>query len=350
MQDKHIFIKIAPQAIIAIILSVLGLWVLYQIRDIIVLFLIIVAIVVTLSPVIRSWEKHIARQWAIALLYAILILVFIAIFSLLLPPVFSQINELLQYLDGQFATNASSGVSVFSQLRQTLSTVLSQDTNNVFGSVFTQFQSSLNVVYSGAVNVISAIVGLGTIFVTSYYLLSEEKRLYGFLSNLIPTHKVQKANEVMQKISDKMGGWLRGQLLLMLIVGVMNGVALAILGVPYALLLGLWAGLTEFLPYVGPILGAIPGAFLAFSVLGMTKGFIAIAIYLVVQQIETHFLVPKIMGKALGLSPLFIIFALLIGGKLLGFIGLIIGVPIAAVLSVIYEEWIAPMGAHHENV
>ena len=136
-----------------------------------------------------------------------------------------------------------------------------------------------------------------------------------------------------------MGSWLRGQLLLMFIVGAVNGIGLAILGVPYAFLLGLWAGLTELFPYVGPVAGAIPGVFIAFTALGPVKALIALIIYIVVQQLESNFLIPKIMGRALGLSPVAVIFALLIGGKLFGFIGLLLAIPVAAVLAVVYEEW-----------
>jgi predicted PurR-regulated permease PerM len=144
---------------------------------------------------------------------------------------------------------------------------------------------------------------------------------------------------IMDHISAKMGNYLRGQLLLMLSIGVVIGIALAILGVPYPLLLGIWAGLMELFPYVGPVLGAVPGVFLAFTTLGMVKGLIALVIYLIVQQLENQFLAPKIMGKALGLSPVVIIFALLIGGKLFGLVGLLIAVPVAGAISVFYQEW-----------
>jgi predicted PurR-regulated permease PerM len=150
---------------------------------------------------------------------------------------------------------------------------------------------------------------------------------------------MKKANDVIDGITHKMGSWLRGQLLLMLVVGVLVAIGMAILGVPYALLLGVWAGITEFFPAIGPILGGLPGVILAFTTLGLVKGIIALVIYIVIQQLENHILVPRIMGKALGLSPVVIILSLLIGGQLLGFIGLIVAIPIAAVVSVIWEVW-----------
>lgn len=336
---RNIRISFSPQVFIGASLTLVGLVALYAIRDIIVLFLVVVAIVVALLPIIKSWERRMPRVWAIVLLYALLILGLVALFSIFLPPVVSQVNDFLGFLDRQFMGGANGAASIFEQLRQTLSTLIRSDGQGLFSQLLTQFQGSLNVVYSGAVNVFNILIAIITVFVTSFYLLVEEKGFYSFLGTFLPDPKLRKTKEVLDKISDKMGSWLRGQLLLMISVGILNGVALALIGVPYALLLGLWSGVMEFLPYVGPILGAIPGVFLAFATMGVTEGLIVIAAYFVVQLLENNFLVPKIMGKALGLSPVVIIFALLIGGKLLGFVGLLIAVPIAAVLSVFFEEW-----------
>ena len=147
-----------------------------------------------------------------------------------------------------------------------------------------------------------------------------------------------KIFEVMNKIGFKMGGWLRSQFILMIIVGVADGIILMILGVPYALTLAVWGGLTEVIPYIGPWLGLIPAFIVAFTISPL-KGLLIFIAYIIIQQLESQFLVPKIMGKAVGLSPVIIILAILIGAKLMGILGVLIAVPAAAAISVIIQEW-----------
>ena len=143
---------------------------------------------------------------------------------------------------------------------------------------------------------------------------------------------------VAKKLATKMGGWLRGQGILMLVIGILDGIVLVVAGVPYALTLAIWGAVTEIIPYIGPPLGAIPAVIIAF-VDSPIKGLIVLIAYIVIQQIEAQFLAPKVLGKAVGLSPIIIIFALLIGAKLGGIIGMLLSVPAAAALSVIIQEW-----------
>jgi predicted PurR-regulated permease PerM len=144
--------------------------------------------------------------------------------------------------------------------------------------------------------------------------------------------------EPTKKIAGKLGAWLRSQLLLMIIVGVFTGIGLVIIGVPYALTLAVWSGLTEGIPIIGPWLGAIAGVSVGLSQSPLT-GFLALIVYLVVQQTESNLLVPKIMSRAVGVNPVVVILAVLIGGKLYGILGIMLGVPFAAVLSVVVEDW-----------
>ena len=322
---------IPPKTIITILVTIFLVGILYQIRDILILFLIVVALVVTFSPIIRSWEKYIPRPLAIFLLYLLLALSVTLVGVLVLPVFFTQLRDFLFHLYETANYYGINSGDIYNQLRNL------QGTQN-FGQLLGQFRGSLGTLYSTTMGFVGGLIALFTVLVTTFYLLLEEKNLQQSITSLIPVNQHKRASNIFDKISDKMGRYLRGQVLLMLIVGVVIGVAMKILGVPYAMLLGIWAGSMELLPYVGPIVGALPGVLLAFT-LGPTYGIIALIIYFLVQQLENQFLVPKIMGHALGLSPVVIIFSLLIGGKLLGFVGLLIAVPITAALGVLYEEW-----------
>lgn len=338
-KPNDVRVTIAPQAIIAILLSIFGVWLVYQLREIVVLLLIILAIAVAFSPIIKAWEKFIPRTVAIALLYVLVVVVVLAAVALLLPPLINQFSDFLTYVQSQLSNGSPASDAYLERFKTNIDLLVHGEGLQAIGDILGQFQGSLGAVLNTTAGFIGGAIAVITVFITSFYLLLEEQNMERFLGSLAPASQRKRIEKIFDKISVKMGGWLRGQLILMGIIGTVNAIGLAIIGVPYPLLLGLWSGLTESLPIVGPILGAAPGVILAFATLGWIKGLIVLALYLVVQQIENHFLVPKIMGKVLGLSPLTIIFSLLIGGKLLGLIGVMIAVPIAAAISVIFEEW-----------
>lgn len=334
-KDIHVHIPLATW--LSTVGVFVGLWLFWLLRDIVILFLIVVAIVIAFSPIVKSWSRVMPRTLAITLLYLSFIGAFGIILALLVPPVVSQLSDFLVYaqsLVSRYGVNEN-----LLHVRDNLNLLLEGRSFEAISSAVQQFSGSVGAVYSTTVGFIGGLVALVTIFVTSFYLLLDEKQFHAFIAQFIPNHRHAQVSNIVDGISTKMGGWLRGQLTLMVIIGIVSGTALAILGVPYALLLGVWAGIMELIPFIGPILGAVPGVFLAFTTLGPVNGAIALLIYLVIQQIENQFLVPKVMGKALGLSPVTIIFSLLIGGKLLGLIGVLIAVPLAAALSVIYQEW-----------
>ncbi|HEY1074264.1 MAG TPA: AI-2E family transporter [Patescibacteria group bacterium] len=337
-KPNDVRITIAPQAIISVGLTLLGLWFLYLVRDILFLFLIVVAVVVTFSPIIRSWERYMPRTLAIVTLYVLLFLGVVLVTALLLPSLINQFSDFLVYLDNRFLHGGQAD-GYIQDIRHSLSLFLQGQSTEGLTRILTQFQGSLGAVYNTTLGFLGGVVAVLTVFVTSFYLLQEEKNLQNFLAGFLPTSQHKRIVSMVNRISAKMSNWLRGQLLLMVIVGILTGTGMAILGVPYPLVLGLFNGLMEAVPYVGPFIGAVPGIIIAFTVLGPVKGFIALAIYLFIQQIENQFLAPKIMSRALGLSPVIIIFALLTGGKLLGLVGVIIAIPIVAALSAFYEEW-----------
>lgn len=339
MKPQEVKITITPESIISIALTALGLWVLFQVRDILVLFLISLALVIAFSPIIKTWQKYMPRIVAILLLYALLVLSIIIVIALIIPPLFSQLNDFLVYVQNSIVTSGFTGDSLLQRVRDNITLVYDGKVLQALGQFLGEFKGSVGLVYTRTLGIIGTIVAIITVFITSFYLLNEENNFENFLMSAFPRIGKKHITQVLDRLSNKLGSWLLGQLSLMVIVGILDAVALSILGVPYALLLGLWAGLMELLPVVGPIAGAIPGVIIAFTTLGLVKGIIAIVIYFLVQQIENQLLVPKIMGRALGLSPVTIIFSLLIGGKLLGFVGLLIAIPVAAALSVVYQEW-----------
>jgi len=328
MPDRVKF-DISNSTIIKFILIVFAVWFLWVVRDVVILFFIVLVIVAALGPLVDRMSKYVPRVLSVILLSLILFVVLTAIGFLIIPPIVHQLQLL--------AINLPSILSKLGPLFQSVQTSITNYQDSLF-NVSSQIDKLGTGIYTTTVGFVSGIVAIGTILVLTFYMLLEQESLKKFLHQTFPLAQKEKIFEIARKISGKMGGWLRGQFLLMFIIGLLDGIALGILGIPYALTLAVWGGLTEVIPYIGPWLGLVP-AFLVALTISPLKGLFVLIAYVVIQQLESQFLTPRVMGKAVGLSPVIIILALLVGAKLMGLLGVIVAVPAAAAVAVIISEW-----------
>ena len=139
--------------------------------------------------------------------------------------------------------------------------------------------------------------------------------------------------DLWKRARHKIGLWMQGQLLLAVIMGVLVYLGLTILGVPHALLLAVIAALFEIIPVFGPILAAVPAVAIAFVDGGATLGLLTVALYVIGQQFENHLIYPLVVTRVVGVPPLLVILALLIGAQLAGFLGILLSVPVVATLQ-----------------
>lgn len=329
MENNRIKIDISTSTVIKIALIILGIWFLYAVRDIAILFFFVLVIVAALAPLVDKISKYIPRFLAVAILALIFIGILVAIGFLIIPPLISQI--------GQLAINLPLIINKLGPLYHNLQAIIPNYQESLL-NLSSQLGNLTSGIYSTTIGFITGIVGLFTIFVMAFYMLLEQNAIKDFVGQIVPADHKEKIFEIVRKISDKMGSWLRGHVTLMLAIGILDGIALTILGVPFALTLAVWGGLMEIIPYIGPWLALIPAAALAFSDSPL-KALIVIIVYVLIQQLEAQFLTPKILGKAVGLSPVIIILAILVGAKLAGILGVIIAVPAAAAISVIFQQW-----------
>jgi len=195
----------------------------------------------------------------------------------------------------------------------------------------------VGTVAMAATSVVSGIFALLTVLILTFYLLIESATLFRGFARLFPRSDRPRVREAAEQISVKVSAWLSGQLFLGGVIGVSAAVGLYALGVPYFYVLALVAAFGEMIPVVGPVLSAIPAVAVGFTVSPQTGLFVLI-FFLAQQQVENHFLVPKIMSRQVGVSAVTVIIALLIGGSVLGIIGAILAVPSAAILQVVIEE------------
>jgi predicted PurR-regulated permease PerM len=324
-------IDISTSTMIRFILVLLGLWLLYVTRDILVLLFIVIIIVAALSPTVDRWAKYLSRPGAVVAIFLLVFAIITLIFSLLIPPFVDQLRDfslnLPLYADQLSRSNNPAFIDSLVNLVKDNLNAISSQLSDIGANIL-----------SKTAGVISGVVAVITIVVLSFYLLVEEEGVKKIYRGVLPGEWHAPFSEITRKIAVKLGAWLRGQLVLMGVVGLLTTLGLLVIGNPYALTLGIWSGVTEVIPIVGPWIGAVPGV-----VVGLTdsalQGFLAMVVYLIVQQLENSVLVPKIMSKAVGLNPFVVIVAILIGGKLYGLTGVLLSVPMAAAISVVVDDW-----------
>jgi len=199
-----------------------------------------------------------------------------------------------------------------------------------------QFSSISSQLVSYTLDVFKIIVGFVSVIVVTFYLLLDRKGIEDRATSLFVANQ-SKVSKLISTIEEKLGAWLRGQLILSLIIGVVTYLGLEVLGVEFALSLAIIAGLMEVVPVIGPIISAIPAILIALTVSPVLAGLVA-GLYLAIQQLENHLVVPQVMKRAVGLNPLLVILTVSVGGRLLGVAGALLAVPIAVVIQVVIKE------------
>jgi predicted PurR-regulated permease PerM len=313
----------STKVILKVVLTVLGLVFLWLIRDIILLLLLSLIVASALEPMVEYFNQHrVPKAVSVLTVYILALGMLGLVLYLLIPPAILQFQLL-----------AEKWPEYFSRFQDQL--------GNVNLSNFS-ITSLLDEVKGGFLDktfgVFSGLFSFITVLVVSFYLVAEEQSMKQFVANLLPPQHHEVVLGLIEKIQVKMGKWVLGQIILSFSIFALTYVGLLILGVDYALFLALLAGLLEVVPYIGPFLSAVPAVFFAF-IQNPALAIAVVILYIIVQKTEGYVLVPKIMQKTVGLSPLVVLVSLLIGFKLAGILGLLISVPIASALLVVIQEF-----------
>ncbi len=336
MKDKIININITTSTIIKTFLIIIVLWFLIFIRGILGVFLVALLLTAALKPMVDWLEKRkIPRGLGIGILY----LIFFAVISLALilsiPPIIQQTKQLSENFPAYW-DKIISGLGAFRDFSSQHGLL-----NNLH-KIAASFENNLSNFAENIFGTISSIFGGVTSFifilVIAFYMTMEKNAAERIAALLIPKAYQEKLMELLNKLEIKIGLWLRGQIILMIIIGLTAFVGLTILGINYSLILGIIAGLTEIVPYFGPVLGAIPAIFIAFTQ-SPYKALGVIVLYFIIQELENDIIVPKVMQKAVGLNPIVSIFALLIGAKIAGILGILLSIPVITSIIVIIKEF-----------
>jgi predicted PurR-regulated permease PerM len=313
-----------------LLLALVGL--LYYLRDIVLIVITAIVIASSIEPAIRSlMRRGISRLFSVISVYTVIVVAFGAIVFLFIPPVLGDTAGFLQGIPEQLtAINISDATHGLLPLGSIGDTISSAD-------LLKNITSALADSTGGALTTLSAFFGglasFVLIFVFAIYFSVQETGVDDFLRIVVPVKNQVYILNLWKRSQDKIGKWMQGQIVLALIVGVLLYLGLTILGIPYALLLAVLAAFFELIPIFGQIIAAVPAVLIAFGHGGVTEAFLVVGLYLVVQQFESHLIYPIVVKKVVGIPPLIVIIALLVGYKLLGFLGVLISVPVASAIQ-----------------
>jgi predicted PurR-regulated permease PerM len=326
-KDSHT-VHISPSIVVFTVSFLLGLFFLYSIRSILMLVFLAFLLMVAMNGIVMKLQTklHLPRVLSIALTYVALVAMLVGAIVYLLPPLVSELYNLVKTLNFPWLQDRVDHLSF---------------TVSEIGSLANQLGNSAGAVFSALMSTFSGIFAFFTIMVISFYLIIDRRTLHlraGWFTRDSKT--IDKMDMFFDSLEAQLGGWVRGQLILMIVIGLVTYIGLSLLSVPYALPLALLAGMLEILPNLGPTIASVPAIVLALVTVSPVMAGAVALFYIVVQQFENSFLVPKIMKDNVDVSPLISIVSILVGFQLGGVLAALIAVPAYITLRTIYGIWL----------
>jgi len=315
-----------------ILLIFIGFWLLYLLRDVIFIVLIASLFATIINPIVNFFEKKKIPRWAGAFfVYLAVLLILILVGMAIVPAIVSQTKLFIDQIP-EFLT------SILNKIQS-----IQPGPQKEFLATFNNWinKSPLNIksIFSVLGTMAGQVVSVFMVFVLAFYISVKKKKVRFFIDSLVPVKYKNFLTDFSGSVQKDVGKWARGLLLLCLFIGVFVYLGLLILGVKFSLTLAVIAGLTEVIPYLGPFLGAVPAVLIALTQ-SPTLALFVLILFVVIQQIENVLISPYIMHKSVGLDPLLIIIALLVGGKLAGPIGMVLAVPAATIISILIRYYL----------
>lgn len=325
-EKTPIRIEISHKTVVFTVALLIGLWFLTQIRDIIILvFLSVILLSALQKPVSWLHSQRIPRTLAVIIVYILIISLMVFTIGIIIPPLVSESSDFIAKFP-QIISKIDHFLAFYKIPIENLSKVLASQIQGITGNIL-----------SITTAIFSSIFLIITLFVFTFYLLLEWKSVTGLIASPFSGKQEKKVINIVTKVESGLGHWVRGQLMLSVIVGVLTYLGLRILAIPYALPLSLIAAILEIVPIIGPIISAIPAILVGLTVAPVIALAVA-ALFFTIQQLENHLLVPMIMSKVVGLQPPIVIVALLIGAKLAGIGGAFLAVPVLVVAKIVFRE------------
>ncbi len=351
--------SVALSAMVIILVAV-GAWIVYALTNTIILLLLGFFVAAIMDPGIRWLERMgFPRGIAVLLHYFVALFVFLFLLISLIPIIAQQIQQIAILLNDQanlFLAHPQISLpflapDVNERLTQLVTSTLEDLSIQNFTAALASFGNDLSGIAQNltgfatqvAGSVLGFFVNLIIVLVLAFFIQVEKEHIHVWVSGFLPGSVRLYLDRKTEAVHYKIGQWARGQILLGLSIGSLVFIALVVMGMPYATTLAVLAGFTEFIPYLGPFIAAVPAILIAFTQGGWVWALIVMGVYYVIQWCENNLLVPLIMKRAVGLSPIAIMFAMLAGFSfptvIHPILGLLLAVPVTTILTIFLEDW-----------
>jgi len=333
--DRHFNISITAGTVMKTILLLLLVGFVYELQGLVLDVLTAIVLSSAIEPGVKALRRYkIPRIPSVILIYLALFGMFFGIFFFFLPLLIGDIMTFIGSVP-DYLTSLSK-IGSFDQYTQVLGL---PSLSSISGdSIIKSVQASLNIgafgnAFTAVTHIFGGIFSFVIIVVFSFYFAVLETGVEDFLRIIVPRSHQEYVLGLWGRSQKKIGLWMQGQLLLACIMGVLAFLGLTVLGVPHALVLAVIAACFEIIPVFGPTLSAVPAVAIAFGSGGVTLGIAVILLYVIAQQFENHLIYPLVVTRVVGVPPLLVILALLVGAQFAGFLGIILSVPIAATIQ-----------------
>ncbi|MEK7567850.1 MAG: AI-2E family transporter [Patescibacteria group bacterium] len=342
MEIKGSTFQLASGSIVRVILFLVLFWLIFYLRDLVLIILTAVVIASSIEPFIQWFHKiKVSRVLSTLFIYLAFGVFLMGTIYFLVPPLlneaigiierlppdlrnidFSNLTKGTEFLTGNESLQFAKGLSISDTF---------SNTKEIINSISGNFFKTTGVLFGG-------LLSLALITVLSFYFAVQETGIDDFLRVITPTRHQDYVVGLWKRAQVKIGLWMQGQMILGVIVGILVYLGLTILGVPYAFFLAILAMVFELVPVFGPIIAAVPATIMGFVDGGASTGFFTIGLFLIIQQFENHLIYPLVVRKVVGIPPILVIIALIVGAKLAGFLGIILSVPVSAALKEFIDD------------
>lgn len=356
----HVSLVSIIKASFGILAIVAGAWLVYHLRDKIILLLLSIFLAAVIDPSVDALERHgVPRGVGILLHYFLAIFILVFLLISFIPIIAEQIQGIAVIISAEvdnFLANPHIDLPLIKdEVNIRLTTFLQSTLQNLqineITDAMTQFGQSLSSAAQGGVrfatriagSVVNFVVSMIIVLVLAFFLQMEKEGIVSWIRSFFASAYRTYVDNKFEIMHNKISQWARGELLLMFTIFSLTLIALIILRLPYALTLALLAGICEFIPAVGPVIAAVPAVLIAFTQGGPVMGLVTIGVYYIIQWCENNLLVPLIMKRAVGLSPIAILFAMLVGvsfpDTIHPVLGIMLAVPTTTLIAIFLEDW-----------
>lgn len=355
----HLSVRSVVRGTFVILAIVAGAWIVFHLRDKIILLLLAVFVATVVDPGVRTLEKYrIPRGVAVLIHYFIAIFLFFFLLFSLIPIIAAQLQQMAVFLSAEvdtFLIDPQISLPLITwEMNQRLTVMAQSTVQNLsidqLADAMQQLGQNLSTAASGSVrfaaqvagSVVNFFISFILVLVLAFFMQLEKEKIIRWSRGFLPTRLQLYFDSKQEAIHLKIGQWARGELMLMISIAVLTFIALNILRMPYALTLAVLAGFCELIPVIGPFFAAIPAVLIALVQKDFIWALVVAGVYYVIQWCENNLLVPLIMKRAVGLSPIAILFAMMVGisfpETIHPVLGVILAIPTTTIIALFLDD------------